>query len=91
MEVAGLVLGVIGVSGLFSACIESFDIVVSAKHFSDDYEQLCALISCLFSDILTSRTTDRRPGSSEAAVARRKENRPFLYPKLEVKIRWHTH
>ncbi|KAH9223333.1 prion-inhibition and propagation, helo domain-containing protein, partial [Leptodontidium sp. 2 PMI_412] len=41
----GLVLGVIGVSGLYSACIEGFDIVVSGRHFSDDYEQLCALFS----------------------------------------------
>ncbi|KAH6688812.1 prion-inhibition and propagation-domain-containing protein [Leptodontidium sp. MPI-SDFR-AT-0119] len=44
-EIAGLILGAIGISGLFSACIESFDIVVSGKHFSDDYEQLCALFS----------------------------------------------
>jgi hypothetical protein len=47
-EVAGLVLGVIGISGLFSACMESFDIVVSGKNFSDDFEQLCALVSRSF-------------------------------------------
>lgn len=45
MEVAGLALGVAGVAGLFSTCIESFDIVVAGKNFSEDYEQLCALVS----------------------------------------------
>jgi hypothetical protein len=43
-EAAGLVLGVLGVAGLFSTCIECFDIVVAGKNFSEDYEQLCALV-----------------------------------------------
>lgn len=45
MEVAGLAIGVVGVAALFSTCIESFDIVVTGKNFSEDYEQLCALVS----------------------------------------------
>ncbi|KAH7369976.1 hypothetical protein BKA65DRAFT_471216 [Rhexocercosporidium sp. MPI-PUGE-AT-0058] len=30
---------------LFKACIEGFDIVVTSDHFTEDYEQLCALFS----------------------------------------------
>ncbi|PQE28266.1 vegetative cell wall gp1 protein [Rutstroemia sp. NJR-2017a WRK4] len=44
MEAAGLVLGVLGVAGLFSACIDSFDIVVRAKDFSEDFDILCTLL-----------------------------------------------
>lgn len=44
-EAAGLVLGVVGVSSLFSACIGAFDVVVAGKNFSENYEQLCALVS----------------------------------------------
>jgi Prion-inhibition and propagation len=47
-EIAGLFLGLFGINGLFSACIESFDIAVSGKNFSDDYEQLCALVGRFF-------------------------------------------
>lgn len=43
-EPAGLALGVIGVAGLFSACIECFDIVVAGREFSEDYEQLLTLV-----------------------------------------------
>jgi hypothetical protein len=44
-EAVGLALGVVSVAGLFSTCIECFDIVVAGKDFSEDYEQLCALVS----------------------------------------------
>jgi hypothetical protein len=44
-EAVGLVLSVLGIAGLFSTCIECFDIVVAGKDFSEDYEQLCALVS----------------------------------------------
>jgi hypothetical protein len=44
MEAAGLVLGVLGVAGLFSACIDNFDIVVRAKDFSEDFDILCTLV-----------------------------------------------
>lgn len=37
MEVAGLT---IGVAALFSTCVEAFDIVVSAKDASREYEEL---------------------------------------------------
>jgi hypothetical protein len=45
MEPLSLALGVAGVAGLFSTCIECFDIVVAGKGFSEDYERLCALVS----------------------------------------------
>lgn len=44
MEIAGLTLSAVGVAALFTTCIECFDIVVAGKDFSEDYEQLCALV-----------------------------------------------
>lgn len=43
-EVAGLALGVIA---LFSTCVEAFNIVVSAKECSQDYEELSALVGLI--------------------------------------------
>jgi hypothetical protein len=43
--IAGLTLSAISVAVLFTTCIECFDIVVAGKIFSEDYEQLCALVS----------------------------------------------
>ena len=43
--IAGLVLSAVSVAALFTTCIECFDIVVAGKNFSEDYEQLCALVS----------------------------------------------
>ncbi|KAL8381677.1 hypothetical protein RB595_005793 [Gaeumannomyces hyphopodioides] len=40
-EAAGLVVGVLGTTGLFKACIDNFDIVVRAKEFSEDFDLLC--------------------------------------------------
>ncbi|KAK8004811.1 ubiquitin-conjugating enzyme E2-16 kDa [Apiospora arundinis] len=40
-EVAGLALGVLGIAGLFTSCIENFDIVVRAKDFGEDFDLLC--------------------------------------------------
>jgi hypothetical protein len=42
--IAGLTLSAISVAALFTTCIECFDIVVAGKNFSEDYEQLCALV-----------------------------------------------
>lgn len=57
-EAAGLVLGILGVAGLFSTCIECFDIVVAGKNFSEDYEQLFALVSSECSTRLRRCTAD---------------------------------
>lgn len=46
-EVAGLALAVVGVTALFSTCVEAFDIVVSAKECSRDYEELFALVGLI--------------------------------------------
>lgn len=43
-EAAGLALGVLGVTALFSTCVEAFDIVLSAKDCSKEYKQLSALV-----------------------------------------------
>lgn len=42
---AGLALSAISVATLFSTCIECFDIVIAGKNFSEDFEQLCALVN----------------------------------------------
>ncbi len=44
MEVAGLVLGGLGIAGLFKACVENFDIVVRAKDFSEEFDLLCTQV-----------------------------------------------
>lgn len=46
--IAGLALGAVSVAALFTTCIECFDIVVAGKNFSEDYEQLCALVGVAF-------------------------------------------
>ena len=43
--IAGLALSAVSVAALFTTCIECFDVVVAGKKFSEDYEQLCALVS----------------------------------------------
>ncbi|KAK7947064.1 uncharacterized protein PG986_011385 [Apiospora aurea] len=43
-EVAGLALGVLGIAGLFTSCIENFDIFVRAKDFGD-FDHLCTRLS----------------------------------------------
>jgi hypothetical protein len=42
--VAGLVLGALGVAGLFTACIENFDIVVRARNFGEEFDLLCTQV-----------------------------------------------
>jgi hypothetical protein len=43
-EAVGLALGVIGLAGLFTSCIENFDIVVRAKGFGEDFDLLCTQV-----------------------------------------------
>lgn len=43
-EAAGLALGAIGITALFSTCIEAFDIVVTARECSREYEELSSLV-----------------------------------------------
>lgn len=49
MEVAGIAIGVLGIAGLFTACIENFNIVVRAREFSEEFEHLCTLACTCFS------------------------------------------
>ena len=46
--IAGLALSAVSVAALFTTCIECFDIVVAGKNFSEDFEQLCALVCFTF-------------------------------------------
>jgi hypothetical protein len=46
-EVAGLTLGAVGITALFSTCIECLDIVVSVKDFSYEFEIQCAKASVI--------------------------------------------
>ena len=43
--IAGLALSAVSVAALFTTCIQCFDIVIAGKNFSEDYEQLCTLVS----------------------------------------------
>jgi len=43
--IAGLALSAISVAALFTTCVECFNIVVSARDFSRDYELLCTELS----------------------------------------------
>ncbi|KAI1380251.1 prion-inhibition and propagation-domain-containing protein [Hypoxylon crocopeplum] len=44
-EVAGLAIGVLGIAGLFTSCIENFNIVVRAREFSEEFELLCTQLA----------------------------------------------
>ncbi|KAI0386466.1 prion-inhibition and propagation-domain-containing protein [Hypomontagnella monticulosa] len=44
-EIAGLALGVLGIAGLFTSCIENFNIVVRAREFSEEFELLCTQLA----------------------------------------------
>ncbi|KAL2670080.1 hypothetical protein Neosp_014961 [[Neocosmospora] mangrovei] len=45
MEATGLVLGALGISGLFTACIQNFDIVVKSRHFGQEFDLLCTQLA----------------------------------------------
>jgi hypothetical protein len=40
-EVTGLVLGALGIAGLFKSCIDNFDIVVRARDFGESFDLMC--------------------------------------------------
>ncbi len=40
-EAAGLVLGALGIAGLFKSCVDNFDIVVRARDFGEEFDLLC--------------------------------------------------
>ena len=40
--VAGLAIGAVGLTALFTTCIDAFHIVLTAHEFGEDYEVLCA-------------------------------------------------
>jgi len=60
MEVAGLVLGTLGIAGIFKSCVENFDIFVRAKDFSEEFDLLCTQVR-EFGYI--RRTLSHRPSS----------------------------
>lgn len=43
-EAAGLAIGVLGIAGLFTSCIENFNIIVRAREFSEEFELLCTQV-----------------------------------------------
>ncbi|KAK8024571.1 ubiquitin-conjugating enzyme E2-16 kDa [Apiospora rasikravindrae] len=44
-EVAGLALGVLGIAGLFTSCMENFDIIVRARDFGEEFDLMCTQLS----------------------------------------------
>ena len=47
MEPAGLVLGALGIAGLFKSCVDNFDIIVRAREFSEEFDLLCTEVRSL--------------------------------------------
>jgi hypothetical protein len=45
-EPVGMVLGVLGIAGLFKSCVDNFDIVVRARDFGEEFDLLCAEVRC---------------------------------------------
>ena len=44
MEAAGLVLGALGIAGLFTTAVENFDIIVRARDFGNEFDLLCTQV-----------------------------------------------
>ena len=42
MEATGLAIGAIGLTALFTTCIDTFNIVITAREFGRDYDIICA-------------------------------------------------
>ena len=40
--IAGLAISAIGITALFTTCIDAFHIVITAREFGQDYGVLCA-------------------------------------------------
>ena len=40
----GVALGAVGLIGLFTSCIQGFDIIVQAKEFSEEFDLLCTQV-----------------------------------------------
>ncbi|KAK3362346.1 prion-inhibition and propagation-domain-containing protein [Lasiosphaeria hispida] len=87
-EVAGLALGVLGVAGLFKACIENFDIVVNAREFSEEFDLLCTELSLLrVRLVLWGETLGIVPCPEGAQVPYNKAiDRPDIRPAIEKSL-----
>ncbi|KAK0730974.1 prion-inhibition and propagation-domain-containing protein [Lasiosphaeris hirsuta] len=84
-EVAGLALGVLGVAGLFKACIENFDIVVNAREFGEEFDLLCTELALLrLRLVLWGETLDIVPCPVGVQVPYNKAiDRPDIRPTIE--------
>ena len=64
MEAAGLAIGAIGLTALFTTCIDTFNIVITAREFGRDYEVICADLAlqrlrfCLWGETLGLMSRD---------------------------------
>ena len=64
MEAAGLAIGAIGLTALFTTCIDTFNIVITAREFGRDYEIICADLAlqrlrfCLWGETLGLMSRD---------------------------------
>ena len=74
--VAGLAIGAIGLTALFTTCIDAFHIVLSAHDFGKDYEVLCA-------DLAIQRLRFCLWGETVGLVSRESLNPPVPLAALE--------
>ena len=64
MEAAGVAIGAIGLTALFTTCIDTFNIVITAREFGRDYEIICADLAlqrlrfCLWGETLGLMSRD---------------------------------
>ncbi|KAJ3528123.1 hypothetical protein NM208_g10356 [Fusarium decemcellulare] len=69
MEAAGLVLGALGISGLFTACIQNFDIVVNSRNFGHEFDLLCTQLGLQrIRLVLWGESLGLVPGPSEKRI-----------------------
>ena len=74
--IAGLAIGAIGLTALFTTCIDAFHIVLSAHDFGNDYEVLCA-------DLAIQRLRFCLWGETVGLVSRESLNPPVPLAALE--------
>ena len=73
--IAGLAIGAIGLTALFTTCIDAFHIVLTAHEFGEDYEVLCA-------DLAIQRLRFCLWGETVGLVSRESSTPPKALPAL---------
>lgn len=81
MEAAGLAVGVVALAGLCSQCLEAFDLLDTAKHFSIEYE-----ISVVKLDIEKTRLLQGADGLDLLAADQRDQTPAIRSPPMQQQL-----